>query len=70
MALHYYADLTWPEIEAMDRAKTCAVITMGAIEQHGSHMFVDTDARVSMELSKQVGMAIDSYDWLVLPPLY
>ena len=70
MTLQFYSDLTWPEIEKLDRNKTCAIIPMGAIEQHGSHMFVDTDARVSIELSKHIGARIDSFDWLVLPPLY
>src|SRR5919201_6051066 len=36
--------LSWSEVEALDRERTVAVLPTAAVEQHGPHLPLDTDA--------------------------
>ncbi len=63
------AALTWPEIEAL-LAAGCrtAVIPLGAIEQHGPHLPLDTDARIADALAERFCAAVP--EALRLPALW
>jgi creatinine amidohydrolase len=39
----FWADMSWPEFEAADMARTIAVLPIAAIEQHGPHLPVGVD---------------------------
>ncbi|MGH7804454.1 MAG: creatininase family protein, partial [Candidatus Binatia bacterium] len=44
--------LAWPEVEsAIAAGKTTLVVPLGATEQHGPHLPLDTDARIARELA-------------------
>ena len=42
-----WADLSWPEFGALDPQRTVAVLPVAAIEQHGPHLPLSTDARIN-----------------------
>ena len=46
-----WSDLSWPQIDALDRDRTVLLLPTGAIEQHGRHLPVDTDIDDAYELS-------------------
>lgn len=46
-----YQDLTWPEIDALDRDRTILLLPVGSIEQHGHHMPVATDTLLADAVS-------------------
>lgn len=67
---HVLAHLTSPEIESIDKTDAVAVQPIGAVEQHGPHMPVITDALTAERLSDRAiaGLPDDSNLWL-LPTL-
>ncbi len=47
--------MTWPDVErAVAEGRTSAVIAVGAIEQHGPHLPLATDALIATETSRRV----------------
>ena len=42
-----WGDLTTADFAHLDRARTVAVLPLGAVEQHGPHLPLDTDARIA-----------------------
>jgi creatinine amidohydrolase len=49
----YLPEMTWQEIDALDRA-TVVVIPFGAMEQHGAHLPLETDALIGQELARRL----------------
>jgi creatinine amidohydrolase len=39
-----YADFTWKELDALDRAATVVVLPSGSLEQHGPHLTMASDS--------------------------
>jgi creatinine amidohydrolase len=64
-----WSDLSWPEIDALDRDRTVLLLPTGAIEQHGPHLPVDTDIHDAYELAVRAATA-SSIRTLVLPPVW
>ncbi|TFG98938.1 MAG: creatininase family protein [Calditrichales bacterium] len=60
-------ELTWPEAEAYLKIVDVAILPVGAIEQHGPHLPLDTDAYDADYLAKQVAAACSYPKPLVLP---
>jgi len=60
-------ELTWPEAEARFRQVDVALLPVGAVEQHGPHLPLDTDAFDADHLAKLVADACSSPKPLVLP---
>jgi creatinine amidohydrolase len=58
-------DLTNTEILKLTKKKTVALIPVGSIEQHGSHLPVSTDSDIVSHIAKQVS---DKNGFLLLPP--
>ena len=50
--LRYWQDLTSDDFAALDPETTVAVMPLGAIEQHGPHLPVSTDAVIAEEMAK------------------
>lgn len=42
-----WEDLRWPEFEALDPARTVALLPVAAVEQHGPHLPVSVDAVIN-----------------------
>jgi creatinine amidohydrolase len=64
-----WSDMSWPEIDALDRDRTVLLLPTGAIEQHGRHLPVDTDIHDGYELSVRAAAA-SSVRTVVLPPVW
>lgn len=45
--------LTWPEIDELNKINSLLIIPVGATEQHGHHLPLDTDTRIVFEIVKQ-----------------
>lgn len=43
----YLADMTWREVDALDKDPGVVILPIGAIEQHGHHMPLITDALIA-----------------------
>jgi creatinine amidohydrolase len=61
----FWQDLTWQQIDALPRS-TVAVLPFGALEQHGRHLPLRTDALIGEEISRRVDAACGGR-LLVLP---
>ena len=59
-------DLTNTDILKLTKKKTVALIPVGSIEQHGSHLPVSTDSDIVSHIAKQVS---DKNGFLLLPTL-
>ena len=67
MSLRNWHDLTWPEIAALP-ARTVAILPTAAIEQHGPHLPLATDAEINAGiLARTAPLLADGPDVLVLP---
>ncbi len=60
-------ELTWPEAQERFRQVDVALLPVGAIEQHGPHLPLDTDAFDADHLAKRVAAACPEPKPLVLP---
>jgi len=59
--------LTWPEAQDRFKAVDVALLPVGAIEQHGPHLPLDTDAFDAQHLAHEVARACTSPEPFVLP---
>ena len=66
---YLFGELTWPEVEERLRKIDVAILPVGAIEQHGPHLPLDTDAFDAEYLAKQVAAACSNPKPLVLPTI-
>jgi creatinine amidohydrolase/Fe(II)-dependent formamide hydrolase-like protein len=64
---HRLGDLTWPEAEKRFNEVDVALLPVGAIEQHGPHLPLDTDAFDAQYLANQVAAACEDPKPIVLP---
>ena len=64
---HLLGELTWPEAERRLREVDVALLPVGAIEQHGLHLPLDTDAFDADHMARRVAEACSDPKPLVLP---
>lgn len=57
--------MTWQEVDKLDRTNV-VVASFGAMEQHGTHLPLETDVRIGQELARRLDAACDGR-LLVLP---
>ena len=70
MTLRRWQDMTTVDFEALDRARTVAVMPLGAIEQHGPHLPVCTDAVIAEEMAaRALEQVPDDVAALLLPTM-
>lgn len=65
----------WAKMKRTDFAEALTgdavvVVPVGAMEQHGEHLPVDTDATIGFELARHAALAIEDFPVLVLPPVW
>jgi creatinine amidohydrolase len=54
--------LTWPEVrQEIDAGRDTIVVAFGAVEQHGHHLPLGTDAMLGDELSKRLADRLDAF---------
>ena len=51
----FWNDLSTTDFDSLDPNKTVALIPLGAIEQHGPHLPVSTDATIAEEMCRRAG---------------
>lgn len=63
--------LTWPEVDALERASTVAILPVGAIEAHGPHLPLGTDVIIARAMAAAGARRLDAlgYTSLILPPI-
>jgi creatinine amidohydrolase len=70
IATRRWQDLTTVDFESLDPEKTVAVLPVGAVEQHGPHLPVATDALVAQAVAEAaVAAADDRLPILLLPTM-
>jgi creatinine amidohydrolase len=70
-AVRELSRLTWPEVDALERARTVALLPVGAIEAHGPHLPLGTDVIISRAMAVAGARRLDArgYFALLLPPI-
>lgn len=61
----FLQEMTWQQIDALNRS-TVVVATFGAMEQHGTHLPLETDTLIGQEIARRLDKACDQR-LLVLP---
>jgi len=71
MAIHQLGDMTWEEARDLDRARTVAILPVGAIEAHGPHLPLSADVVIAGAMARAGAEALASRGLpaLILPPL-
>ena len=66
-----FADLTWEDVAAADKARFVAILPVGAIEAHGPHLPLGTDILIADAMAESGARALDKqgFQALVLPAL-
>jgi creatinine amidohydrolase len=64
-----YGEMSWAEIKDCVEERRVAVLPVGAVENHGPHLPVDTDAVIAEAICKRVGELIPN-TVLVMPTVH
>jgi len=66
-------ELTWPQIDALDRDRTMFLLPVGMIEEHGPHLPVGADTLGVMyeanSAAKRVSRALPDWAVVMMPPI-
>jgi len=62
------AGSTWPDIAALD-PRPLLVVPMGAVEQHGPHLPLDTDTRIAVAIAERLLAALGEGEALLAPAI-
>ncbi|MBA3824395.1 MAG: creatininase family protein [Ktedonobacterales bacterium] len=69
----HYETLTWPQLDALDRAKTVAFIAFSPLEEHGPHLPIGTDLYMASYFAETIAARMEAQrpdlTALVLPPV-
>jgi len=72
--VYRYAELTQPQLLALDRGRTLAVMALSPLETHGPHLPLGTDVFIAEALRDRVIQKLQAekpdLDYLVLPSVY
>jgi len=72
MSVRRFAEMTWEEVRDADRARTVAILPVGAVEAHGPHLPLGTDMVIAEAMAvacaERLG-ARDTPSW-ILPPVW
>lgn len=71
MAVRRYDEMTWEEVRDLDRARTLAILPVGATEAHGPHLPLSTDVLISEAMARAGAERLSEkgFEVLILPPL-
>jgi len=64
-----YIDLTWKEVEELDRSRTILLLPVGSIEQHGPHLPLDTDTITALYLAEKLVDISKGFNLIIAAPL-
>ncbi len=71
MPVHQLGHLTWDQVRDLDRARTLAIIPVGATEAHGPHLPLATDVVIAEAMARRGAekLAQHGAEVLLLPPI-
>src|SRR5262245_15082804 len=71
MPIRELAELAWEEVHHLDRARTVAVLPVGAIEAHGPHLPLGTDVVIADAMARAGAARLEAkgLSAALLPPL-
>jgi creatinine amidohydrolase len=66
-------DLTWPELDALDRKRTVIFIAFSPLEEHGPHLPIGTDVYMANHFAEAIARQVEAQrpgvTALLLPPI-
>lgn len=70
MAVYHLENLSFKQIDALDRDKTIVILPCGSMEQHGPHLPNGMDTHTAVEIANRAaGNIKDVVDCLILPAI-
>jgi len=68
---HRLADMTWPEVAALDPGEVVGILPVGAVEAHGPHLPLATDRLIAEAMADEGARRLAARGWspLVLPAI-
>ncbi len=71
MGIHELAELTWQEVRDLERSRAVAILPIGAVEAHGPHLPLSTDAHIAEAMARAGAsrVAADGTAVVLLPTL-
>ncbi len=68
---HELSEMTWTEVEALDRSRVVAILPLGAVEAHGPHLPLSTDGIIAGAMAAAAARRLAARGWatLRLPPI-
>lgn len=71
MTIHDLTELTWEEVDGLDRTRVVPILPAGAIEAHGPHLPLNTDVLIAEAMARAGAerLAARGLVPLLLPPL-
>jgi creatinine amidohydrolase len=71
MSVRLWQDLTSREVAALDHDRTVALLPVAAIEQHGPHLPLGTDALINEGVIRRaIALAPAELDLVIMPPIH
>ena len=68
--MRFATELSWPQIQSLDREKTVVIMPVASIEQHGPHLPVGTDYLLMQSIVEQLrDFHVEGYEGVLLPTL-
>lgn len=67
MAFHIWSELSAPDLRTIVDNTTVALLPVGAVEQHGPHLPLNTDAALAEGMALEAARRVDDATVLVLP---
>jgi creatinine amidohydrolase len=64
-----YVDLTWQEVDGLDRSKCVIALPIGSIEQHGPQLPLSTDTLTVEHIAKEISGSHGAVEWILAPSL-
>lgn len=60
------SEMTWSEVEALDRSRTVAILPLGAVEAHGPHLPLTTDGIIAAAMADEAARRLAVRGWTTL----
>ncbi len=71
MPVYHLENLSFKQVDALDREKTIVILPCGSIEQHGPHLPNGMDTQVAVRVAELAGRNVSpQVTCLLLPPIW
>ncbi len=60
------SEMTWTEVEALDRSRSVAILPLGAVEAHGPHLPLSTDGIIAGAMAGEAARRLAVRGWTTL----